>query len=113
MSDKQEQILQIAECMGFEARQGFEMVVIALGVSEWHEEVWEEFDPFENDGDAFKVLEALVSSQSYITMRSNSGDMRGNWVTENYTACGSTNAKTLRASICKAYLSLIQPVEGE
>ena len=121
MSDKQEQIKRIAEGMGFETRQGIEMVVIALGVSEWHEEVWEEFDPFENDGHAFKVLEALVKRASLelcgqILLR----DLATFDDPKYFVAARKTGGSFVesvesdfKSTICEAYLSLIQPVEGE
>ena len=70
------------------------------------------FNPYENDADAFKVLEALIK---FVCEHKHwmSVDIFGPFAIEITGVLSKQfEGKTLREAICKAYLSLIQQEEG-
>ncbi len=104
----QDKILEIAKGLGYEAYISSGRVFF----SDDGFEVWGEFNPYENDANAFKVLEALVAR----LIKTANARLQIN--DDGYLIVIHPDSdKTMfglfdRGSICEAYLSLIQQEEG-
>jgi len=111
----QDKILEIAKNIDFKNKL---CIRIISGDSGQDYVTWEDtdeiFNPYENDADAFKVLEALVKAGKEVLFL----DCE-ELSTEEYKPFPSVWSRVLevvgdnlRSSICEAYLSLIQQEEG-
>ena len=97
----QDKILEIAKGLGYEA-------YISSGRVFAYIYEWDEFNPYENDADAFKVLQVLIAKCDTQILHSHGKYSVESIVYSDYHG----SDKNLKAAICEAYLSLIQQEEG-
>ena len=114
----QDKILKIAKGLGISLiRKDLYTLkyLYQIGESEfqWRKDL---FNPYENDADAFKVLQVLIAKCDTQILHSHGkysveSIVYSDYLCSRIVLCHGSD-KNLKAAICEAYLSLIQQEEG-